>query len=298
MSTHSKDINGGYALNPVIEAINSKAPIRHVESPKSLLGRSEVVGGIAFANFFANSDQVSGSCLSSEDRRFNSTYKVQVKAGWQAQIGCFNSNVELFVLDGELTQGGFSLRKHSYSHIPAGLAVGPWHAAKDTTLLWMPTGYAVYDCGQFGKLEQTPTKALQLSAAHPNARHYIPVMDIDAMPWEATSFLPPGSARKSLFTDADTGQTTWVLGLVPGWQGGSSAESHPSTEEAYMLRGGIEGYWSMESDPHRRQYGEMKMGGYFFRPAFLQHGPFKSQNGALVLFRTAGQLKVHWSLSS
>jgi len=116
------------------------------------------------------------------------------------------------------------------------------------------------------------------------------------MKWESTTFLPPGSARKSLYTNKQTGRATWILGLVPMWIEGNFYAGHPSIEEAYVIRGDVQGHWSMSDDPFNRRYAIMGKDGYYWRPAHIPHGPFSTESGSLLLFRTKNRLDCYWLL--
>lgn len=236
--------------------------------------------------------------LSADESTGETTQRVILKKGWNAPIGHFTTDVELFVLTGELHQGGFALRNLSYSYIPAGIPTGPWETKEDTVLLWMPDAKLDYITEEYANLEQIPEN----SAYHVNMQghdriaEYIAAQELHAIKWENTTFIPPGSARKSLYTNRQTGRATWVLGLVPMWMGGNSCEVHPTTEEAYVICGDVLGHWGMNDRPFDRRYAAMRKDGYYWRPAHIPHGPFWTENGALVLFRTKERLDCYWML--
>ena len=50
---------------------------------------------------------------------------------------------------------------------------------------------------------------------------------------------------------------------------GNFLGGHPSTEEAYMITGSINGHWPMNDDPFNRRYSTMRQDGYFWRPAYI-----------------------------
>lgn len=270
----------------------------HVESEQLL--RS--VLSLAEAPFelygFVPSGSGTTRVLSADPATGESTERVALRQGWCAPIGHFTTDIELFVLSGELCQGGFVLREHCYSYIPAGMPTGPWQARADTVLLWMPDAKATYVTADYSELDQELQSAVyhRNAQAHPRIGEYAPKKELAAMKWESTTFLPPGSARKSLLTHAQSGRATWVLGLVPMWPAAGAREAHPTTEEAYCLAGDIYGHWSMSDDPFAPRYAVMEKDGYMFRPAHLPHGPFGSKTGALALFRTKARLDVHWTL--
>ncbi len=236
--------------------------------------------------------------LSANKNTGESTQRVLLQKGWNAPIGHFTNDVEIFVLSGKLHQGGFVLRNLSYSFIPAGIPTGPWKTEEDTVLLWMPDTTPSYVIEDYAKLEQIPENSVYHvnMQSHERMAEYVPLQELHAMKWESTTFLPPGSARKSLYTNKKTGRATWVLGLVPMWIEGNFYAGHPTTEEAYVISGDVLGHWSMSDDPFNRRYAAMYKDGYYWRPAHVPHGPFWTENGALLLFRTNDRLDCYWIL--
>lgn len=271
---------------------------QHVESEEALNSVIEFPTIPFEVAGFASGDQGEAQILSSDEATGEATQRVTLKKGWNAPIGHFSTDVEVFVLSGHVRQGGFDLRKLSYSYIPAGIPTGPWVAEQDTVLLWMPDATPRYAADEYAELEQIPeNSAYHLNAqSHDRMAEYLPVQELNAMNWESTTFLPPGSARKSLYTNKDTGRATWVLGLVPMWVEGNFFAGHPTTEEAYLITGDVQGHWSMSDDPFNRRYAAMRKDGYYWRPAHVPHGPFWTEDGALLLFRTKDRLDCYWVL--
>lgn len=271
---------------------------RHLENEQSLLSTVgfpdrpfEVAG---FADARSGRSQV----LSEDPSTGESTQRVTLGRGWRAPIGHFDTDVEIFVLTGELRQGGFRLRNLSYTFLPAGLVTGPWEATEDTVLLFMPDRRPGYVTAPYAALEQIPENAAYHvdTQRHPRMVEWVPCKEINAMVWEHTTFLPPGSARKSLWKCPRTGRATWILGVVPMWIEGNFYAGHPTSEEGYMIRGDVHGHWSMQDDPFNRRYATMRADGYYWRPAHIAHGPFWSEHGALCLFRTGNLIDCHWAL--
>jgi hypothetical protein len=270
----------------------------HVESEQSL----ESVLAFPTSPFrvegFVDSGPAETRVLSADASTGESTHRVTLPKGFKAAIGHFDEDVEIFVLSGELRQGGFNLRSLTYSFLPAGVVTGPWEATTDTVLLFMPDRKTRYHRAPYADLPQIPEN----SAYHLNTQardrmvRYIPAKELNSMNWEQTTFLPAGSARKSLYKDPVTGRATWVLGLVPMWIEGNFYAGHPTAEESYVIRGDVQGHWSMQDDPFNRRYAPMRQDGYYWRPAHIPHGPFWSETGGLLLFRTTDRLDCNWVL--
>ncbi|WP_242057670.1 DUF4437 domain-containing protein [Nostoc sp. FACHB-87] len=271
---------------------------KHVETEASLNSVINFPQVLFEVKNFVTAEYGTTQILSINDSTGESTQRVILKQGWNAPIGHFTTDVELFVLTGTLCQGGFKLRNLSYSYIPAGIPTGPWKTEEDTILLWMPDATPTYITEDYASLEQIPATSLYHGnmQTHPRMAEYVPLQELHAMKWESTTFLPPGSARKSLYTNKKTGRATWVLGLVPMWIEGNFYAGHPTTEEAYVISGDVLGHWSMSDDPFNRRYAAMCKDGYYWRPAHVPHGPFWTESGALLLFRTSDRLDCYWIL--
>lgn len=105
-----------------------------------------------------------------------------------------------------------------------------------------------------------------------------PAVDLVRAPWQST-FTPgltPGAARKDLRVDPHDGSQTWILGTLP-MRFGTRAEWHPVVEEMVLLSGVLTG-----------PLGTMHPGAYFWRPPHEPHGPFGSETGTVLFFRTVG----------
>lgn len=277
---------------------NTSTGRKHVEIEESLnsvLNFPQVPFNVK--NFFIGKHGTA-QVLSVNKSTGESTQRVVLKKGWNAPIGHFTTDVEIFVLTGALCQGGFILHNLSYSFIPAGIPTGPWKTEEDTIILWMPNATPTYITEDYASLEQIPeTSVYHVNMqTHERMTEYVPLQELHAMKWESTTFLPPGSARKSLYTNKKTGRATWILGLVPMWIEGNFYAGHPTTEEAYVICGDVLGHWSMSDDPFNRRYAAMRKDGYYWRPAHIPHGPFWTESGALLLFRTNDRLDCYWIL--
>jgi hypothetical protein len=114
----------------------------YVESESSLHSTAEIprtsleISG--FTSHNNNRSPIEAQWLSGNRYTGQSTQRIYIPKGWKAPIGSFSNDLELYVLDGDVRQGGFPLRSGTYSFIPADIPTGPWEALKDTVLLWMP----------------------------------------------------------------------------------------------------------------------------------------------------------------
>ena len=86
-----------------------------------------------------------------------------------------------------------------------------------------------------------------------------------------------------LHYDEKTHGMTFLYCMVPGfWQ--DNISYHDCAEEAYHIWGTS---WMM-------QFGDLPTGGYFWRPAYINHGCFASERGILAIGRTDGDLHNHF----
>lgn len=199
------------------------------------------------------------------------TLIVTLPEGWAAPAGYFSADLEYYIVQGELSINGHRLARHSYTFLPAGVVHGDWQVHAPVTLLWFTHGEAVFIPNTTG-----------LPAAR--RRRLIQALDSSALPWTntITPGFPPGAMRKTLRIDPDSGAGTWLLGVLPQWRE-HRVEIHPVAEEAFVLLG------EMVTDR-----GVMTAGCYFWRPPHIPHGPFATETGALMLFRTDGHLDTFY----
>jgi hypothetical protein len=105
------------------------------------------------------------------------------------------------------------------------------------------------------------------------------IVDTEALPWSAGSHGgPPGIAAKVLAEDAPV---SLVVANVPRYDSGP--EFHECPEELFVLEGDVTG-----------NAGTMTPGSYFWRPAYVTHGPYRSESGLLCFLRGHGELHAHW----
>ncbi len=199
------------------------------------------------------------------------TALVNLPAAWTLPAGRFTASVEFYLLTGTLMTEGYAASHHTYAFIPAGVSIGPMQTRSPVTLLWFTHGEAIFE-------------PINEDAPGSQRRLQINALDASALPWvnPITPGFPPGAMRKQLRIDPDTGASTWLLGVLPQWRE-PRIEIHPVAEEAFILQG--------EMATNR---GVMSAGSYFWRPPHVPHGPFHTDIGALILFRTNGHLQTFY----
>lgn len=114
--------------------------------------------------------------------------------------------------------------------------------------------------------------------------------DVDAMmdiPWDPGGVTRPtvatGCLIKLLNFNLESQAISFLYCMTPGFYQ-DNISYHDCPEESYHLWGTS---WMM-------QFGEVPTGGYFWRPAYINHGAFASEFGCIALGRTDSKLYNHF----
>lgn len=209
--------------------------------------------------------------LSLDDETGASTCVVRYPAGWsRPNAGYLTTDEEFYVLDGSLTINGIEYDRDSYAHLPAGHLRTSAESKNGAVLLTFfegPVDAELSDApGEAFRADRLVEKISAPTADWGNA-------DLDAMGLRDIS---TSSRLLSLFTDPDTGEITYLTGVVP-FKAESSPERHPVGQEFYILGGSLSGVG-----------GVMQAGAYCWRPPLVTHGPYGSPTGALIILRSVG----------
>jgi hypothetical protein len=207
--------------------------------------------------------------LSRDDDSGASSTILKYPPGWSRRDAhALAADEEIFVLEGSLELNGKIYGKHFYAHLPKGFT---------RTSMASPGGAVVLT---FFSAEPS----LGAAGGNIDSRRLVEHCDTRRMPgitgkrphmnsgdWDAS-----GTVHKSLYVDPDSGERTWLIGMMPYWST-DKAEIHPVVEEEFAILGDI-----------CFPLGVMRDGGYFWRPPGIQHGPFATWGGALHLCRCKG----------
>jgi quercetin dioxygenase-like cupin family protein len=207
------------------------------------------------------------------------TAVIHLPAGWTS-LGdrAAASAMQLFVLEGALRMGSNLLESGAYCYHPADSRQGAWHSLTPTRMLAIFEGKAAFGVGNY----------------EPNPQS-IPALDTWTMQWvdplaasEPSVDYRTGVMVKVLRVDPDTGASTHLAGLLPGWFM-PGLEVHPVYEENYCLSG----------DVHIGLVGDkpgytMTEGVYLCRPPGIAHGPVLSKNGNVNFCYTHGRLGIDY----
>ena len=188
--------------------------------------------------------------------------------GWrQLAPQALAADEEVFVLEGALEINGATYGKHFYGHLPVGYLRHTMSSDQGAAVLTFfsaePKAISGNTCDARRLVEHLDTRRM------PGVTGKRPHMN--SGDWD-----PSGTVHKSLYVDPDSGERTWLIGMMPYWWS-DKAEIHPVVEEEFAILGDI-----------CFPLGVMRPGGYFWRPPGIQHGPFATWGGALHLCRCKG----------
>ena len=214
--------------------------------------------------------------LAVDEEDGSASTSVEFLGDWGRPPGRHVADAEWYVLEGEIDVGGKTLSKGGYFHAPKGVAMPYLKAAAGTRILL----YREYGDWGFEEAEQDASYATETFT----------LIDTESMSWEAvqTPGPMPGLHIKLLHRNPDTGFYSRLIWAQEGWYDHRFAH-HPVYEEAYTLDGHM-----------TYNYGELGIGTYFFRPAWVKHGHFISDapEGCTWLIRSDGDLTNLYTVES
>ncbi len=191
---------------------------------------------------------------------------VRFESGWQRPAGFSYTEMELFVLDGQIEAGDERWGPGQYLWIPPGVSLPALRVARGARAL------LYYNYGE-------PSFEPSVDD-HPRGRRagLVSVNSYDDLQWKVGARNPavaPGCMSKVLRLDPVTKAYTFLYCMTANyWQ--DNISYHDCAEESYHIWGTS---WMM-------QFGELPTGGYFWRPPYINHGAFASAQGCLALGRT------------
>jgi hypothetical protein len=189
--------------------------------------------------------------------------------GYRRGSGRQEHAADLFLLSGTLRIGETLHAPGFYQHTPAEAGHEPWIASTDCELILMSAGPADFAPGD-------------AAASPPGGQINI---DTERVPWSRGRHPgpPPGLFSKTLRHDPGTGARVFLCGCVRRYDY-PMIEYHDCHEEAYHVAG------------HMRMgtSGLMSPGSYFWRPPYVTHGPFYSDDGMIALMTVDGPLVNHY----
>jgi hypothetical protein len=209
-------------------------------------------------------DKDSGAC----------TMTVQFDGGFQQPPSVSYSDVEIFIMEGGLKIGEKACGKGYYGFVPRGVAMPAISTRQGCLALLM------YNDSEPNREESDQ----DMTGAEREG--LIQLASYNDMPWQVPTLFPQtasGCLLKLLRFDEKTHAMTFLYSMTPGFHQ-DNISYHDCAEEAYHVWGTS---WMM-------QFGDLPTGGYFWRPAYINHGAFYSEHGILGFGRTDGELHNHF----
>jgi hypothetical protein len=202
------------------------------------------------------------------------TMTVQFNAGYKQFPSICRSDLELLVMEGSLEIGGKHCPPGHYRFVPTGVSMPALTTAQGCLALVM------YNQAEPNLVES------DRDADGADGKYLASVNSYDDLVWQVPTLVPapePGCMLKILHFDEATHAMSFLYNMTPGfWQ--DNISYHDCSEEAYHIWGTS---WIM-------QFGHLPTGGYFFRPPYINHGAFASEQGVLAFGRTDSELYNHF----
>ncbi len=219
--------------------------------------------------FVAGLPGVRAKLLTGDTRTRQSGSRILIPADWEFTSGASPGlSVEVFVLDGELLVGEYSLTEGGYAYIPSGSTGLPMRSDNGAQILYF------LDSQVEAAVIQTPL-----------------ITNAGLLSWESPVFDygSDGLSIKELRADPGSGTRTWLMKLDPGSRQSWQSSSQPV--EGYLLSG-----TTMETECVGGEImtAEYLPGGYFHRPPGAIHGgpEATTTSGAVWFLRVPGHEQI------
>ena len=203
------------------------------------------------------------------------TMTVQLDGGYSQPPGFSYSELEICVIEGEITVGDRVCGRGHYFFVPAGYAL-PAVASEQGALLLM-----MYNTAEPSHVESDEHHPLSRTELYHDIDSFMDIV------WAPGNIVSPAVAAgcmiKLLNYNPISHAMTFLYCMTPDFHQ-DNISYHDCAEEGYHLWGTS---WMM-------QFGDVPTGGYFWRPAYINHGAFASQNGCIALGRTDSKLFNHF----
>ena len=200
------------------------------------------------------------SVLSVDDQSGASTVVLDCHALWDADLSAETGLLEVLVVEGDVIAHGQRVGRGGYVRAEEASQLQGLQAIGQSRLLVMADP----------------------SFEAPGGPRPVQVVDTERLPYAQPGLGgPAGITVKMLNADLARGPLTLLAANVARY--GTGPEFHSCPEELYVLGGDVTG-----------RHGTMTAGSYFWRPEFINHGPYWSETGLLVLLRGHGDLYAYW----
>ncbi len=221
--------------------------------------------GTGFSYKMLSFDNETGAC----------SMNVQLAGGYKRPPGFSMSEYEMMVIQGSINIGGKRYGKGHYFYLPAGYSLGELTTEQGAEVLMM------FNTGAPDHHESDEHHALCQTGLYHDVSSY------DDIPWSGGGVTSPtvatGCLVKVLNFNPNSQALTFLYCMTPNFSQ-DNISYHDCAEESYHIWGTS---WMM-------QFGEIPTGGYFWRPAYINHGSFASAYGCIALGRTDSKLFNHF----
>ena len=206
---------------------------------------------------------------------------LELPAGFDSRsaLAC-SAELQLFVLDGVLQMGGEQLAAGAYCCHPCGSVQGRWMAKRPVRALAVADGAPGF--------AQMAEDAQPLPGAIVHLDSWLLEWTDPLAVSEPSQAYRAGLMVKVLRADPQTGASTHLAGLMPGWYG-FDLEVHPIYEENYCLSGDVR-IGLVDGRPGYT----MTEGHYFCRPPGIPHGPLATKNGNVNFCYAPAKLGINY----
>ncbi len=196
---------------------------------------------------------------------------VRFESGYRQPPGMSYSEMEFFIMSGSVKYGDTPYAKGNYFFVPAGVSMPAMSSAEGAE------GLLFYNYGEPSFIESDEDHSRAL-------RDQLAIVDAyEGLQWKVADFVrpsvAPGCMVKLLRSDPLTHAHSLLYCMTPNyWQ--DNISYHDCAEESYHIYG----------TSSMMQFGALPTGGYFWRPAWINHGSFASELGVLGFGRTDSTL--------
>ena len=202
---------------------------------------------------------------------------INYPSGFEISKQHYLDNVEeFFVLDGSISIGEITFKKHSYAFLPKGFPRKNFFSKSGAVVLTFFEGPHKNVFEYFKNFDDSEV-VIQLDTSETKF-----ISNVDP------KVVGSNMSKLVLREDKKTGERTWILRMGPSEEKevtSARLETHPNVEEMFLIDGEI----SMPT-------GILRSGAYFWRPGGIQHGPVGTRKGCVLFFRCkGGPFETFWS---
>jgi len=205
---------------------------------------------------------------------------IEVPNGFDSKkvLAC-TSEFQLFVLDGNLIFDDVKMHSGCFCYYHTDSPHGRWRSSGDTRFLIICETKPIFYVSKTTTIHERSVRMLDSWKLE-----WVNPLDVS----DPSNPYRQGIMVKVLRQDPETGASTHLAGLLPGWFA-NGLEKHPIFEENYCLSGEV----NIATVDGKEGY-TMTEGSYLCRPPGIPHGPISSKNGNVNFCYTPGKLGIDY----